>query len=143
MDYLRDLRCEENLRDAYLLAQHVVEGYGLHLENSQKPALTPFWALRLTERLTLALYLERSSNDLLSANQMLSYTSGSKLLEAAARLREESLIPPAVDELLAPLRLADDARVSFRTTALAYDALGLLEEKNLDSFVKPELGNWS
>ena len=143
MDYIHDLRCADNLKEAYVLAQHVVESYGRHLERSDKPALTPFWELRLTERLTLALYLERSSAGALSANSLLSYNSGSKLLEGAALLRERNLVPPAVEDLLSPLHLKNDARVNFRTTALAYDALSILEEKSLDLQSPSPLGRWN
>ena len=143
MDYLQELRCEENLREAFILAQHVMESHKLWLEQSQQPSLTPFWELRIIERLTLALYLERSSPSTLSAIPMLSYPSGSKLIEAAEGLRERSLITPAVDEMLFPLHLRGDSKVSFRATALAHEVLSGLEEKNFDRRTKPLLGNWS
>ena len=142
MDYIHDLHCAENLKEAYVLAQHVVESYERYLERSNKPALTPFWELRLTERLTLALYLERSSAGDLSADQMLSYPSGSKLLEGAELLRSRSLVTPAVEDLLSALHPETDARVNFRTTTLAYDALAVLEEKKFDSQSRVKISRW-
>jgi hypothetical protein len=143
VDYLHDLRCADNLKEAYVLAQHIVESYERYLERSDQPALTPFWELRLTERLTLALYLERSSAGTLSADQLLSYITGSKLLEGARLLRERNLITPAVEDLLSPLHLKNDARVNFRTTALAADALSILDEKNHDLNPPSLLGKWN
>jgi hypothetical protein len=142
VDYLDDLKNEENLREAYTLARHLADNYNVYLGRAHKPILTPFWELRTIERLTLALYLEQSSKGALNANQMLSYPSGSKLLEGAEWLRSRALMMPAVEDLLAPLQVEGDAKVSFKTTALAYDALELLEEERLNHQVQPKSSNW-
>jgi hypothetical protein len=141
VDYLAEMRCEKNLREAYTLGQHVVETYNRYLERGGESVLSPFWELRVIERVTLALYLERASAEKLNANHLLSYTTGSKLLEAADSLRERSLISSAVEDLLSPLRAEDESRVNFRATALAYKALSVLEEKSFDA--PRNLGNWS
>ena len=135
------LRCEQSVREAYVQAQQIAESHRHHLEGRDEPALTPFWELRLIERLTLALYLERSC-DGLNANSMLAYHSGSKLLEGAEQVRLLGLMTPAVEDLLAPIKLEADAKVSIRTTALASDALAALEEQDFDRPERRPLGNW-
>lgn len=141
MDPLHDLECEERLREAYTLARHVAESYERHLTQNSKPILSPFWELRMIERMTLVLYLEQSSRGLLTAEQLLAYASGAKLLEGADRLRGASLITPAVEDLLSSLKAPSEARVGYKITALALDALLILEEQNFDRRTHA-LGQW-